>query len=259
MYIDVFGKPVAPIKHLTEEQLTTLFLVRCSSLKEFMSKGRGKTELWGDTAKGFIMQMANEICYGMNIDGVAAKTTAKGLILEDDSIELVNRVFFEDYTKNEVRKANGIITGCPDIIDRQKRLIIDIKSSYTLESFAKERYGKGSDYTNQLRGYLWLYEQDMGCTAHTLLNTPKELWKYGDTATMHNFDHIPAEDRVIISNVVYRDVAWEKEVAERHAQGLELFLTYIDKFKNEGRALPEPMAETPEAETEASKSDQAAA
>lgn len=241
MYHDVFGNPVAPLKSLTDNDLAKLFLVRCSSIKEFNSKGRGKTEMWGETAKGVILQIASEICYGMNIDQKAYKNTAKGLILEDDSIELVNRVYFENYHKNDIRKSNGVITGCPDIIDFHQSLIIDIKSSYTIDTFAKERFGKGEDYTSQLRGYMWLFEIDRACTAHTLLNTPKSLWKFGDTATMHNYDHIPAEDRVIIDNVVYRDITWEEELKNRHAEGLEIFMQYIDDFKNKGRELPPPM------------------
>lgn len=243
MYSDIFGKEVPLLKNLTQEKLTALFVIRCSSIKEFMAKGRAKSELWGDTAKGLIMQMANEICYATNIQTNATKTIAKGVVLENDSIELVNRMYFENYTKNDLRLSNGIITGCPDIIDHGKRMIIDIKSSYSLDSFAKERFGKGTDYTAQLRGYLWLYDMDYGCTAHTLLNTPKELWKYGDTASMHNYDHIPAEDRVIIGNIVYRDIAWEQEVAERHAIGLSMFLEYVEVFRNNGRELPLPPIE----------------
>lgn len=251
MYRDVFGNAVPALKNLTIEQLKALFLVRCSSIKEFMSKGRAKSELWGETAKGLIMQMANEICYGMNIDSKSYKNTAKGIILEDDSIGLLNRVFFENYTKNSERRQNGIITGCPDIIDYNQSLIIDIKSSYTIDSFAKERFGKGEDYTAQLRGYMWLFEIERACTAHSLLNTPKELWKYGDTATMHNYDHIPAEDRIIISNVVYRDIAWEQELADRYSEGLEMFLQYVEDFKNNGRDLPMPLPKNEEHQEQA--------
>ena len=60
---------------------------------------------------------------------------------------------------------------------------------------------------------------------------------------MHNYDHIPAEDRVIIGNIVYRDIAWEQEVAERHAIGLSMFLEYVEVFKNNWRELPQPPIE----------------
>ena len=99
MYSDIFGKEVPLLKNLTQEQLAALFVIRCSSIKEFMAKGRAKSELWGDTAKGLIMQMANEICYATNIQTNATKTIAKGVVLENDSIELVNRCILKTIRK----------------------------------------------------------------------------------------------------------------------------------------------------------------
>jgi len=79
---------------------------------------------------------------------------------------------------------------------------------------------------------------DYGFTCHTLLNTPKELWKFSDNESMHNYDHIPASDRTIISNVVKRDTKWEEALVERHKLATQLFLNYIDDFMSPSRHVP---------------------
>lgn len=237
MLYDFNGNPIKPLAQMSEGEIKEQFKIRCSSLDEFLKNGRNK-ETFGETAKSLILKMAMELCYNTRLGFTGSKQTEKGNLLENDSIELLNCYAIESYTKNEVRFTNECITGCPDIIDVEKSCVIDIKTSYTLDSFYKERFGKGADYTNQLRGYLFLLGADYGFTCHTLLNTPKELWKFGDNESMHNYDHIPASDRIIISNMVKRDTEWEEALVARHQVATQLFLNYIDDFMSVGRHIP---------------------
>ena len=46
MYSDIFGKEVPLHKNLTQEQLAALFVIRCSSIKEFMA--RNKNNWWNN-------------------------------------------------------------------------------------------------------------------------------------------------------------------------------------------------------------------
>lgn len=64
-----------------------------------------------------------------------SQALTNGTEQEDVSISLYNNTFNTDYEKNEERYENDIIKGTPDIITPDK--IIDIKTSYTLESYNK--------------------------------------------------------------------------------------------------------------------------
>ncbi|MDO4251213.1 MAG: hypothetical protein Q4C68_06855 [Moraxella sp.] len=183
-------------------------LIRCSSLDDIMTDGRAKTGL-SATAKGVIEKIAIESYFDTPIT-FGNKYTKKGIECEQDSIELFNTVFFKALAKNTERKSNEFITGECDLIDDDT--IIDIKSSWDVKTFAMQMINPTS-YEWQLRGYMWLYDKQKAYTAHCLVNTPEYLCKFEDG--VHEFDHIPQAKRIIIGNVVSRDVAKENELIER--------------------------------------------
>ena len=205
--------------------------LRCSSLDSIMTNGRSKTGL-SATAQGVITDMVNSELYNTPLF-ISNKYLSKGIECEDDSIELFNNVFFKSLVKNEERITNDFITGECDLIDGDT--VIDIKTSWNLKTFAKQR-SDTTCYEWQLRGYMWLYDKDKACTAHCLVDTPKDLCKYEPDA--HEFGHIAAADRVIIGNVIYRDTELEQQIIDKY----ELCLAYrnelIEQFKKNGRKLP---------------------
>lgn len=205
--------------------------LRCSSLDSIMTNGRSKTGL-SATAQGVITDMVNSELYNTPLF-ISNKYLSKGIECEDDSIELFNNVFFKSLVKNTERITNDFITGECDLLDGDT--VIDIKTSWNLKTFAKQR-NDTTCYEWQLRGYMWLYDKDKACTAHCLVDTPKDLCKYEND--VHEFSHIAQPDRVIIGNVIERDQALEQQIIDKY----ELCLTYrnelIEQFKKNGRELP---------------------
>lgn len=205
--------------------------LRCSSLDSIMTNGRSKTGL-SATAQRVIKDMTNSELYNTSIT-ISGKYLDKGIQCEDDSIELFNNVFFKSLVKNDKRLTNDYITGECDLLDGDT--VIDIKTSWSLNTFAEQRY-KTTSYEWQLRGYMWLYDKDKACTAHCLVDTPKDLCKYEND--VHEFSHIAQPDRVIIGNVIERDQELEQQIIDKY----ELCLTYrnelIEQFKKNGRKLP---------------------
>lgn len=205
--------------------------LRCSSLDSIMTNGRSKTGL-SATAQRVIKDMTNSELYNTPIT-ISGKYLDKGIQCEDDSIELFNSVFFKSLVKNDKRLTNDYITGECDLLDGDT--VIDIKTSWSLNTFAEQRH-KPTSYEWQLRGYMWLYDKDKACTAHCLVDTPKDLCKYEND--VHEFSHIAAPDRVIIGNMIERDQALEQLIIERYAACLEYRNELIEQFKKNGRKLP---------------------
>ncbi len=205
--------------------------LRCSSLDSIMTNGRSKTGL-SATAQAVIKDMVDSELYNTRLF-ISNKYLSKGIECEDDSIELFNNVFFKSLVKNDKRLTNDYITGECDLLDGDT--VIDIKTSWNLKTFAEQRR-KSTCYEWQLRGYMWLYDKDKACTAHCLVDTPKDLCKYEND--VHEFSHIAQPDRVIIGNVIERDQALEQQIIDKY----ELCLTYrnelIEQFKKNGRKLP---------------------
>jgi hypothetical protein len=173
-------------------------------------------------AKTEIESMAKEFIYGFH-EVVTGKYMDKGLIVEDESIQLYNSVFFTDYKKNTERKTNEWITGECDIFTGSK--IIDIKSSWSLPTFpATSAAGADKGYEWQLRAYMMLWNADHGEIAYCMVNTPDELIKY-EQEDLHYVDHIDEALRVTI--VPYeRDLALEEKIKLK----VEAARKYLDKL-----------------------------
>lgn len=183
---------------------------RASSLAEIMTDPKGN-ELLSVGGKTCIEKIAKEFVYGYD-QVVTSKYMAKGVQVEDKSIELLNSVLFTNYTKNTERKTNDWITGECDIFTGCK--IIDIKSCWSLPTFpVTAAQGKDKTYEYQLRAYMWLWDVDFGEVAYCMVNTPQELIGYEDEA-LHYVDHITPELRLTL--VKYeRDKAIEEKIKSR--------------------------------------------
>lgn len=203
-------------------------LIRCSSLDDLMSNAKKQGEL-SAKAKEVIIKMAIESHFDTHIYS-SNKYIKKGIECENDSIELFNTVFFKALEKNTVRISNDFITGECDLIDDD--LIIDIKTSWDIKTFGMQRIDP-TMYEWQLRGYMWLYDKPKACTVHCLVNTPPHLIRFDDG--IHEFDHIPPSKRVIVGNIVYRDIELEKAMIEKITLAREYYDELLQAFnvKNE--------------------------
>jgi len=169
--------------------------IRASALGDLMTVPKEKTEILSKGAKTVLDKMAKEFVYGFN-EVISGKYMEKGIIVEDQSIELYNSVFFTNYQKNTERKTNDWLTGECDIFTGSK--IIDIKSSWSLPTFpATSEDGLDKGYEWQLRAYMMLWDVDEAEIAYCMVNTPDELIKF-EQEELHFVDHIPEHLRVTI-------------------------------------------------------------
>jgi hypothetical protein len=182
--------------------------IRASSLADIMTDPKGKDETLSVGAKTAITKQAKEFVYGYD-EKFSSKYTEKGLLVEDQSIELLNSVFFTNYKKNAERKTNDWLTGEADLVTPNS--IIDIKTSWSLATFpCLAAEGENKTYEWQLRAYMMLWDLDQAQIAYCLVNTPDHLIGYEDKA-LHQVEHIAPELRVTLLNYT-RDKALEDKI-----------------------------------------------
>jgi hypothetical protein len=204
--------------------------IRCSSLPKIMTNPRVKSEVLSETAKSEMIKIAKEDFYGYSSQ-MTNKYVEKGIEVEDKSIELLSLVKFAQYTKNKVRLHNDFLTGECDINDEKNDEIIDIKSSWSLETFpALPSDINIKDYEMQLRGYMMLYERSKASVCYCMVSTPEGLTMY-ENKLLHEVDHIDPFARVTMLSIE-RDLEIEKQIEERCKLAIDFYYDYIRQLSN---------------------------
>jgi hypothetical protein len=208
--------------------------IRASALGELMTDAKEKGEALSKGAKTALEKMAKEYVYGFN-EVVTGKYMDKGLIVENQSIELYNSVHFTDYKKNTERRTNDWITGECDIYVPGKK-IIDIKSSWSLATFpATAAAGMDKGYEWQGRAYMMLWDVDQFEIAYCMVSTPDELIKF-EQEELHYVDHIDEALRVTV--VPYeRDKALEDKIKFKVEAARAYLLETVERIREQHFAL----------------------
>lgn len=181
-------------------------------------------------AKTYIEDIAKEYLYGFH-EVVTGKYMDKGLIVEDESIELYNSVFFTNYKKNTERKTDEFITGECDIIEPGKKGI-DIKSSWSLATFpATAAAGHDKLYEWQCRGYMRLWDVPEWDVAYCMVNTPDELIKF-EQEELHYVDHIDEALRVTVVRY-QRDLQLEAKIVAKVTAAREYLERIVSEIKRQ--------------------------
>ena len=203
--------------------------IRASSLAEIMTDPKGKDETLSVGAKTAITKQAKEFIYGFD-ERFSSKYTEKGLLVEDQSIELLNSVMFADYKKNAERKTNEWVTGEADIVTPDS--IIDIKSSWSLSTFpVLSSQGEDKGYEWQLRAYMMLWDLDQAQIAYCLVNTPDHLVGFEDKA-LHQVSHIAPELRVTLVNYK-RDKTLEDKIKFKVDEARKFYDQVVKQISDE--------------------------
>ena len=159
-------------------------LFRCSSLHKLIGDGRSKAAVISDTAKSAIRDIVKEDLYGFR-SFTGNQYTQKGNLLEDLAIEMSGKMRFRNYQKHVGRVENELITGECDVLDLDRKLIIDTKVTWDIGThpfFADEAMEKvkKAGYDVQMQGYMWLYDCDVANIDFWLFPCPPELLKDWD-------------------------------------------------------------------------------
>ena len=154
-------------------------LFRCSSLHKLIGDGRSKAAVISDTAKSAIRDIVKEDLYGFR-SFTGNQYTQKGNLLEDLAIEMSGKMRFRNYQKHVGRVENELITGECDVLDLERKLIIDTKCTWDIGThpfFADEAMEKvkKAGYDVQMQAYMWLYDCDVANIDFWLFPCPPEL------------------------------------------------------------------------------------
>jgi hypothetical protein len=206
-----------------------MFRIRCSSLSKIMTEPKSKEEVLSVGAKTYVEELAKQFVYNFEKD-VTAKEMEKGLIVEQQCIDLLNEVLFTQFVKNTERRTNDWLTGECDIFTGRK--IHDIKAPWSLSTFPATVFaGRNKDYEFQLRGYMMLWDVDESEIDYCLVSTPDELIRYEPEA-IHYVDHIDPMLRV--TRVPYkRDKALEEKIKQKVDAAREYFDQIVQTIAEE--------------------------
>ena len=159
-------------------------LFRCSSLHKLIGDGRSKAAVISDTAKSAIRDIVKEDLYGFR-SFTGNQYTQKGNLLEDLAIEMSGKVRYRNYQKHVGRVENELITGECDVLDLERKLIIDTKVTWDIgthpffQDEAMEKVKKAG-YDVQMQAYMWLYDCEVANIDFWLFPCPPELLKDWD-------------------------------------------------------------------------------
>lgn len=208
------GKIMAGQIGLTEKQESDLKTLeekasRTALQHESMLKLRDKLanpEL-PQTAKTYCQQWLKEQLYQRRYE-FSSKYTQKGIIMEDDSIDMIGRKIDRvGISKNDTFYENEFMTGTPDV--NLFDTIIDVKSSWDCFTFPLfDQEIPNTDYWWQGQGYMHLTQAERYVLAYTLVDTPlhiitRQAYYYASDNGLSVDDVLPE----FIAKMTYPDVS----------------------------------------------------
>lgn len=213
-------------------------LFRCSSLGKLMTEPRTKAEgILSVGAKTYIRELAQQEIFGIDFE-FSSKETQKGIEVEQESIDLLNRVLGLSLAKNTERRSNGLITGECDLYDAANRKGYDLKSSWSAKTFPGWVVDcEDKLYEWQCRAYMLLWDADEWSVAYALVDTPERLIGY-EPIQMHIVGHIPEHMR-LTEWTIKRDTSKEALIREKVEAAQAYYREVIAEF-NEIHQQKEP-------------------
>ena len=148
-------------------------LFRCSSIGKLMTEPKTKAEgPLSVGAKTYIRTLAAQSILGIDFE-VTSKEMEKGVLVEQQAIEMLNRVRGLDLAKNTERRSDDWITGEADLFNTfPRRRGHDLKCSWSAATFPITVSDcKDSLYEWQMRGYMRLWEADAWEVNYALITT----------------------------------------------------------------------------------------
>jgi hypothetical protein len=204
---------------------------------ELIAKRDAPIEL-SQGAKSLVESIVEQEVYKYK-QSFSSKQTDKGTRVEDESIEVYNRLLFTDYKKlvegdKYAELSVDLLSGHPDIVSIPERKVIDIKSSWDKSTFPKlPEQAKNSAYEWQVKAYLYMLsvmtgeEWTQGEVAFVLVNTPEDLLNEWDEPSLHYVDDLEDNLRVTIVNV---ELTTEDKL--HIEKRLKAALEYADMYRN---------------------------
>jgi hypothetical protein len=164
-----------------------------ADLKELIIK-KDKPDSLPTGAKSYLDEVFDEI-YWRRKRLLNSKYLDKGLMNEQDVLELHSKIDGVKYWKNDKFFQNEYVQGTPDNIFEE--IVRDAKANYDLESFRKAHLSTG--YLWQLKAYLWLSNLKNAQLMYGLVNNPKHQIDNAITSIFYALGCPADDDETFIS------------------------------------------------------------
>jgi hypothetical protein len=197
--------------------------------------------LWDRTlsagAKTYLKAYASEFLFGYHAT-FSSRETDKGAKCEQNSIDLLNAVLFERFTKNTERKMTELLSGECDIY-KPAEFTLDVKSCWSITSFPLLSEDCHSTvYEWQGRGYMHLWDVPKHKVAFCMVDTPDDLIPNWEPEELHKVSHHAPHARV--SMIEYtRDMVLEQKMLTRCAVAQEYLKKVVAQFNAEHNIVPD--------------------
>jgi hypothetical protein len=198
---------------------------RCSSLGYLMTDPRSKSEVISETTKTHLMDCYVAAVFNRRSD-IQSKFLEKGNLVEENSIDLYSAYKADFFKKNDQRLSNEYISGTYDLLieEEDEPIIVDLKSSWDIYTFARSMKSENKMYYWQVQGYMALTGVKRARVAYCLVDTPdpiidrelrKALYQSGLPESSEEFVNYCEELRAFYK---YSDIPQSKRVFEREYQ-----------------------------------------
>lgn len=140
------------------------------------------------------------------VEGTPNQYTSKGQIVENLSIELINRLDGRQLVKNKEKLSNHFLVGIPDTFEGESifdaQYIIDVKSSWDIRSFFDVLDKTlNPNYWWQMQGYFALTGASEGEVSYCLISTPESLINEQKQRVQRNMQPITDQDWIELGNI----------------------------------------------------------
>jgi hypothetical protein len=190
---------------------------RASSVGNLMTRGRRKDDIFGETSKSYLQEIYIKEIYNRE-KYISNKYMQKGILQEEDSLDLLSEYFNRLLIKNKDYIKNDYVLGTPDVIEDDQ--VIDIKTSWDIFTFFSSK--DNPIYYWQLQSYMWLANKKKATLAYCLTDAPDFLIAqearyrarqtgddegevYAQMLKELTYSDIPIKDRVKIINYERND------------------------------------------------------
>ena len=195
-------------------------------------KGKGDKLTIGN--KSYVEELANKNVYNYS-ESISSKYMDKGIECEQDSIDLLNKVRFETYSKHKDEDLENEwfkTIGC-DILTTDS--VIDIKTSWSKKTFPKTDEQalaliKKSGYDWQMYAYMSLYGVRKSEVVFCLVDTPDHLIEYENDISAHRMSDIYLSRR-IRGVVIELDDSFFDAMIKRVEIGKDYYNEYLKQIK----------------------------
>jgi hypothetical protein len=173
-------------------------------------------------------------------DSYSSRELDKGHDVEDENIDLYNRVFFTDHKKlvdgdKYASLSYNNITGHPDIVDEVAKMVKDAKSSWNKKTFKKKiSDAKNSKYEWQVRTYLYMLQGITGDKSwrtgeyfYGLVDTPESLVPEWENDSLHNTSGLDDNLRLTVIPVELTD-----EMVAHMDRRIKMAMKYADEYRS---------------------------